>query len=71
VEQEFAENAARLDQAKWTWPIVAFHLGNAMPESIMTADKSAANERARRIGPRGATRRWATAYCEMRSSIWR
>jgi lipoprotein NlpI len=27
-KQEFEANAAKLDQGRWPWPLVAFYLGN-------------------------------------------
>ncbi len=47
-KEEFAANAAKLEKAKWPWPIVAFYLGAGTSDAIMAAVDSTDNERARR-----------------------
>jgi lipoprotein NlpI len=35
--EEFAANVAKLDQAKWPWPVVALYLGQSNPDALLAA----------------------------------
>ena len=41
-KQEFKANAAKLDQGRWPWPLVAFYLGNESADAVFAAATSTA-----------------------------
>jgi lipoprotein NlpI len=45
--EELAANAAKLDQAKWPWPIVSLALGSSNPQGVREAAQAGESARVR------------------------